>query len=131
MPTATGRLGRTLRKLLQPETPARTAPATYNGKIVAFTAQKGGVGKTTTAVQLAASLARHHGKRVLLIDLDPQGHVGASLRRQVGDGAAGSLTDFFLRRGGAADLLRLRRTTAVPGLDVVLADRTLALGGAG
>ena len=52
------------------------------GKILAVVSQKGGVGKTTTAVNLAAAFARR-GMRTLIVDVDPQGSVryGAGLKR--------------------------------------------------
>jgi len=57
-----------------------------HAKVVAICSQKGGVGKTTTAVNLGTSLAYYHRKQVLVIDLDPQGHVEKSLGAIISDG---------------------------------------------
>lgn len=93
------------------------------GMVLAVAAQKGGVGKTTTAVHVAAALAERHERRVLLLDLDAQGHVASSLRAHMRGGAEASLSDVLL--GKEADLERAVVQTDIPGLYVSAADRML------
>jgi chromosome partitioning protein len=64
------------------KTPVDEIPITgkRHGIVMAVAAQKGGVGKTTTAVNLACAWALAGKHRVLVIDIDPQGHVASSLR---------------------------------------------------
>jgi chromosome partitioning protein len=77
-------------KRFAPQTERRTR-GPREAKVISVASLKGGVGKTTTSVNLAAALSRFHQLRVLLIDLDPQGHVGTSLRSQIQPGG-GSLS---------------------------------------
>ena len=92
------------------------------GRVIACTNQKGGVGKTTTVVNLASYLALA-GDRVLVIDLDPQGNATSGLGIDQSEGA--SVYDAVV---DDAELGSLVRESAVPGLSVV--PSSIALAGA-
>ena len=89
-------------------------------KIIAIANQKGGVGKTTTAVNLGFALAEE-GVRVLLIDLDPQGNATSSLGMQELEGE--SLYEPLL---GGVSVAEKILPTRLPRLFIVPADLDLA-----
>src|SRR5260370_40066744 len=79
--------------------PTALAPRQFMGRVIAVATQKGGVGKTTTAINLAASFAAAEGK-TLLSDCDPQSNASSGLSLVK---APGRVSTYHLRRGAALD----------------------------
>jgi chromosome partitioning protein len=93
-----------------------------SARVLAVANQKGGVGKTTTAINLGTALALA-GRRVLLIDVDPQGNLtsGVGLKGQCADG--GTVYQALTEEFSAAEAFVL--ATQTENLDLVPADRNL------
>jgi len=94
-------------------------PVHHGTRIIAIANQKGGVGKTTTAINLATGLAAC-GQRVLVVDLDPQGNASTGL------GVSEYETDIYDVLIGGAELKTAICHSDIPGLDVVPASADLA-----
>ncbi len=103
--------------------PANLAKGYRNARIVSVCARKGGVGKTTTAVNLAAGFAMR-GRSVLLVDVDAQGHCTTALAAELRGMASGSLSEVLL--GRRRDVQEIAVRTTVPNLHLTVGDKALS-----
>lgn len=92
---------------------------TCEARVIAVAANKGGVGKTTTSVHLASALARFCDQRVLLLDLDPQGHVHRALHALARPGGE---TLSSVLRAEDGDVVDATVASEIPRLDLTAAD---------
>lgn len=106
------------------EAPPRHPAHHRQAQVIAVASSKGGVGKTTTAVHVAAGLALFHDKRVLLVDLDPQGHVSVALAAQAPPHTP-PLSELFLSQR-PRELLESAFASGLFGLSLTPSDKSLA-----
>ena len=93
-----------------------------HGRIVAVANQKGGVGKTTTAINVATSLALE-GRAVLLVDVDPQANLTSGVGMKGQRGSAGTAYEALMNESADANAFIL--PTRVKNLSLIPADRNL------